>query len=44
MQIMSLSNRWNSLSRLNRTRILVAVYLVAFVAAIGAVPLVMFQA
>jgi hypothetical protein len=44
MQIMSLSNRWKSLSRLNRTRILVAVYLVAFVAALGAVPLVMFQA
>lgn len=41
---MSLSKRWNSMSRLNRTRTMVAVYIVIFVAVIGAVPLVMFKA
>lgn len=44
MQIMSLSTRWNSMSRLNRTRILVAVYLVAFMAALSTVPFVLSQA
>ncbi len=44
MQTMTLSNHWNSMSRLNRTRTKVAVYLVIFVAVLSAVPLVMFQA
>lgn len=41
---MSLSKRWNNMSRLNRTRTMVGVYVVIFVAVLGAVPLVMLQA
>lgn len=41
---MSLSNRWNSLSRLNRTRIMVAVYAVTFVALAAGTPILLFVA
>lgn len=40
---MSLSNRWNSLSRLNRTRVLVAVFLVSCVAVAAGVPILLFS-
>lgn len=40
---MSLSNRWNSLSRLNRTRILVVLGMATIVAALITIPLVLFS-
>jgi len=42
MQTMSLSNHWNSMSRLNRTRSLVVVFLVTVVIVLATIPLVLF--
>ena len=41
---MSLSTHWKSLSRLNRTRILVGVYAVTFVILAAGTPILLFAA
>ena len=41
---MSLSKRWKSLSRLNRTRITVSLYAVAFVVLAAGTPILLFAA
>lgn len=41
---MSLSKRWKSLSRLNRTRIMVGVYAVTFIVLAAGTPILLFAA